>query len=204
MARLMREAGLVGRRRRRHPRRRSTNENARFAPNLLARKFRVDRPNRSWVVDFSCVPTRQGLLYVAVVLDLFSRRIVGWAMGRHAHTELVLEALDAAYKSRRPAPGLLHHSDRGAQYASDEYFAVLRARAIEPSMSRPGQCLDNAVVESFFRTLKTELVQHRRFATRDEARAAIFEYIECFYNQRRLHSTLGYLSPHCFEQENLG
>jgi transposase InsO family protein len=156
-------------------------------------------PNRKWVTDITYVPTREGWLYLAVVLDLFSRKVVGWAMDTQMTVELPLRALRMALHSRRPQPGLLHHSDRGSQYASYVYQAVLQSQAIQQSMSRTANCYDNAVMESFFASLKAELVHHVRFSSIVEARAQIFHYIEAFYNRQRLHSSLGYLSPNAFE-----
>ncbi|NOK36940.1 IS3 family transposase [Corallococcus exercitus] len=146
------------------------------------------------------MPTREGWVYLAVVLDLFSRRIIGWAMDRCIDRHLVLSALDMALKGRRPPAGLLHHSDRGSQYASEDYQRALASRGIQCSMSRKGNCWDNAVVESFFSTLKTELVHEVDFLTRESAKAALFEFIEVFYNRKRRHSSLGYVSPVEFEK----
>jgi transposase InsO family protein len=159
------------------------------------------RPNRrpqKWVADLSYIDTDEGWLYLATVMDLFSRRIVGWAMSDHMETPLVEEALRMALIRRRPSASLLHHSDRGSQYASKDYRALLAAWGITVSMSRTGDCYDNAVMESFFGTLKTECATER-YASRAQARTDIFEYIEVWYNRQRRHSTLGYLSPHAFE-----
>ena len=169
------------------------------APNLLARAFVAEKPDQKWVADITYVSTREGWLYVAVILDLFSRRVVGHHTSSRLTTDLVTRALNHALCSRRPAAGLLHHSDRGAQYTSEAHLSLLRQRGAVASMSRSGECYDNAVAESFFATLKTELIHHRRFATRAEAATAIFRYIELFYNPTRLHSTLGYMSPVQFE-----
>jgi transposase InsO family protein len=169
------------------------------AENLLNREFAADRPNQKWVTDITCIPTDEGWLYLAGVLDLFSRKIVGWAMADHLRTDLVSEALQMAIQHRCPGEGLLHHSDRGVQYASEDYQQLLDEHHMEVSMSGRGDCWDNACAESFWGTLKTELVHHERFATREAARRAIFEYIEVFYNRKRLHSSLGYLSPEAFE-----
>jgi putative transposase len=149
--------------------------------------------------DITYVPTDQGWLYVAAVIDLCSRKIVGWSMAEHMETELVSNALSTALSRRQPDKGLLHHSDRGVQYASDGYRQLLADREIRVSMSRKGDCYDNAVMESFWATLKTELVHQTHYATREEARSSIFEYIEVFYNRNRLHSTIGYVSPELFE-----
>jgi transposase InsO family protein len=171
------------------------------APNLLGRDFAADAPDRRWAADVTYVPTGEGWLYLAAVLDLCSRKVVGWAMADHLRAELCLDALGMALGRRRPAEGLLHHSDRGTQYACGDYRDLLRSHGIACSMSRAGDCYDNAVVESFFKTLKVELVYQAHYATRAQARRAVFEYIEVFYNRRRLHSSLGYVSPEQFEAE---
>lgn len=165
---------------------------------MLNRQFKAECPNQKWVADISYIDTDAGWLYLATVMDLFSRRIVGWAMDDHMETSLVENALRMALRRRRPAAGLLHHSDRGSQYASKDYRALLAARGITVSMSRTGDCYDNAVIESFFGTLKSECTTER-YATRAEARTDIFEYIEVWYNRQRRHSTLGYLCPRDFE-----
>jgi putative transposase len=201
VARLMREHGLVARpRRRRFVRTTDSRHGYRIAPNLLARDFAPELPNRAWATDITYIATKQGWLYLAVILDLYSRKVVGWSMQPYLDRRLVLAALEMAIASRRPAPGLVHHSDRGVQYACDEYQRTLAEAEIVPSMSRKADCWDNAVVESFFSTLKQELVYRRQFTSHDEARAAIFEYVEGFYNRRRRHSTLGYLSPMEYER----
>jgi putative transposase len=174
------------------------------APNALNRQFQVDRPNRVWAGDLTYVWTREGWLYLAVVLDLYSRIVIGWAMGSRLTVELAERALTMALAQRKPTAGLLHHSDRGSQYAAYRYQRLLDDHDITPSMSRTGNCWDNACVESFFGTLKRELVYHRRYATREEARQDIFEYIEVFYNRTRRHSTLGYDSPAEFEAKAAG
>lgn len=168
-------------------------------PNRLNRQFAVAQPNRVWAGDITYVWTAEGWLYLAVVLDLYSRRVIAWGMGRRLTQELVTEALTMAVAHRRPAGRVLHHTDRGVQYAATGYRQVLASHGLTASMSRRGNCWDNAVVESFFHTLKTELVHHRRYATRGEARQDIFEWIEVFYNRVRRHSTLGYRSPAEFE-----
>jgi transposase InsO family protein len=199
--RLMRCMGLVGRGpRRRFVRTTDSNHGFSVAPNLLDRQFQPDAPDRVWATDITYIPTAKGWLYLAVVLDLFSRKVVGWSMQPYLDRRLVLAALGMALADRRPGPGLLHHSDRGVQYACDDYQRLLRDEDIVVSMSRKGNCWDNAVVESFFSTLKLELVYRCRFADHDAARATIFRYIEGFYNRRRLHSTLGYLSPVEYER----
>jgi len=169
------------------------------APNVLGRKFEAELPDRKWAVDITYVPTGEGWLYLAGVIDLCSRKVVGWSMAEHMRTDLVADALSMALARRSPGEGLLHHSDRGVQYASEDYQHLLRSHGIECSMSGKGDCWDNAVMESFWGTLKTELVNHEHYRTRAQARASIFEYIEVFYNRTRLHSSLGYLSPEQFE-----
>jgi transposase InsO family protein len=169
------------------------------AGNILDRQFYPDRPDAAWAADITYIPTAEGWLYLAVVLDLFSRRVVGWATADHLRSELACDALRMALEHRRPRGELLHHSDRGVQYAGAAYGQLLAGHGIEPSMSRTGNCWDNAVTESFFSTLKRELVHHESYATREEARRSLFEYIEVFYNRRRRHSTLGYRSPAEYE-----
>jgi putative transposase len=170
------------------------------AENLLARQFTVTRPNAVWVADITYIWTLEGWLYLAAVMDLYARRIVSWAMSHRIDGELTLSALRQALAHRRPSAGLLHHSDRGKQYAAGGDQRLLRDHGIVCSMSRKGDCWDNAPMESFFGTLKQELVYHERFATRDEAKATIFEYIEVFYNRQRRHSSAGSYSPVEFEQ----
>jgi len=172
-----------------------------IAENLLGRDFTTPEPDRTWVADLTYIWTSEGWLYLAVIIDLFSRRVVGWSMAEHLHTEVVLSALEAALGQRQPAEaGLLFHSDRGSQYASRDYQAALQQAQLTCSMSRRGNCWDNAVAESFFGTLKTELIHPRIFPTRTLARTVIAEWIEVFYNRQRLHSTLGYVSPVQFEE----
>jgi transposase InsO family protein len=204
VARLMRDDGLVGRAPRRRGVRTTDSTHAYpTAPNLLDRQFDVSgvAVNRVWVSDITYVPTREGWLYLAVVLDLASRRVVGWAMRETLETELASAALRMAVGARRPPPGLIHHSDRGVQYACAEYRALLEAHGMRASMSRRGDCWDNAVAESFFATLELELIVRSVWPTRDDARRAIFRYIETWYNRARRHSTLGYRSPATYEQE---
>jgi transposase InsO family protein len=165
------------------------------APNRLDRCFDQKLPNQAWAADITYVPTDEGWLYLASVIDLCSRRIVGWAMADHLRTELCADALTMALQSRKPGEGLMHHSDRGVQYACGEYRGLLEDHAMTCSMSGKGDCYDNAVMESFFKTLKSELVYQRKYATRAQAKASIFEYIEVFYNRKRRHSSLGYKSP---------
>jgi transposase InsO family protein len=169
------------------------------APNVLDRNFTASRRDEVWLCDLTYIPTGEGFLYLAGVLDLWSRRIVGWSMAEHLRAELAMDAVAMATARRRPAPGLLHHSDRGVQYACGEYRDLIEAWGMAASMSRTGNCYDNAPAESFWATLKNELMSDRTFATRAQARAAIFEYIEVFYNRQRIHSSLGYVSPESFE-----
>jgi putative transposase len=173
---------------------------ARVAPNLLDQDFTASRPNEKWTGDITSVWTYEGWLYLAVVLDLFSRRVIGWAMATTQDETLIEMALRMALVGRRPIAQLLFHSDRGSQYTSDAYRAVLAQACITVSMSRTGNCYDNAVTESFFGTLKGECVERTCFQTRREARQIIFEYMECFYNRVRRHSSLGYVSPVAYEQ----
>jgi len=201
IARLMRENGLCGRRRRRFRTTTQSNHAHPVAENVLARQFTTEAPNAVWVSDITYIWTLEGWLYLGVILDLYSRRVVGWAMGARIDQELTLRALRMALSDRRPKPGLVHHSDRGSQYAAKRYRRLLAARRIDCSMSRKGDCWDNAVAESFFATLKVELVYETQFITRDQARRAIFEYIEGFYNRVRRHSHLGYVSPAAYERE---
>jgi putative transposase len=201
VARLMRDEGLVARRRRRFVCTTDSRHGFAIAPNIVDRNFAPEGPNRVWATDITYVPTKKGWLYLAVVLDLYSRKVVGWSMQPYLDRRLVLAALQMAIDARRPAPGtLVHHSDRGVQYACDDYRQALADAEIVPSMSRKANCWDNAVVESFFSTLKQELVYRTTFPDLDGARAALFEYIEGFYNRRRLHSSLGYLSPVDYER----
>jgi putative transposase len=171
------------------------------APNLLARDFTARRPDERWVTDITYVSTEAGWVYLAVILDLFSRAVVGWSVDTTLSTRLPLAALDAAIQRRRPDAGLMHHSDRGCQYTSQDYRAALCAMDITVSMSRKGNCWDNAVAESFFATLKGELIHRRTWRDAYDVRQGVFEYIEVFYNRRRLHSSLGYKPPAVVEQE---
>jgi putative transposase len=204
VARLMREEGLVARPRKR-PRVSTTDSNHDhpIAPNRLAREFDVNGIglNRVWVADITYIPTREGTFYLATVLDLGSRRCVGWAMRDTLEVELALSALRMARAARAPGPGLIHHSDRGSQYTSGDYRAELAAHGMIASMSGKGDCYDNAVAESFFSTLEFELLMQNDWHTREDARRAIFRYIETWYNRRRRHSTLGYVSPAEYEQQ---
>jgi transposase InsO family protein len=202
VARLMREQGLTGTPKRRYrPKTTDSDHDDRVAKNLLDRQFEAGSPNRAWVGDITYLPTRAGWVYLAVLIDLFSRKVVGWSLQKHMQTELCLEALHQAVAIRQPAAGMLHHTDRGSQYTSDDYQDALKAFGATPSMSRKGNCWDNAVAESFFGTLEQELVlqQEEVWANEIAARAAVGDYIHCFYNQQRRHSTLGQISPVEFE-----
>jgi putative transposase len=200
VAKLMRQAKIRAKTRRRFvPRTTDSAHQQPVADNTLNRNFTARAPDRKWVADITYVPTAGGWLYLAAVLDLFSRKIVGWSMADHMKTDLVSDALQMALRRRDPKQGLLHHSDRGVQYASDEYQKLLTDHDIRISMSGKGDCWDNAVMESFWATLKMELIYQQEYATRMEARFSIFEYIEVFYNRQRLHSSLGYVSPESFE-----
>jgi putative transposase len=201
--RLMRENGLQGRRRRRFKRTTDSKHSGPIARNLLARDFRVSEPNRAWVTDVTAIATGEGWLFLAAILDLYSRRVVGWATSSNNDTALALDALQAALTSRKPPPGLVHHSDRGSPYASDGYRAKLRAHRVRRSMSRKGDCWDNAVAESFFATLRSELVDHACYPTQHAARTSIGDYIDNFYNVERRHSYLDYLNPIEFELRSL-
>lgn len=197
--RLMRELGLCPKRRRHF--RITTNSKHPFEvhPNLLERNFKVTGSNQVWVSDITYIWTGEGWLYLATVIDLFSRRVVGWSMSESLKAQIAIDALEMAIATRKPAPGLIHHSDRGVQYACGEYQKILSRVGMRPSMSRKGDCWDNSVAESFFSTLKKELVWRTKFETREHARREIFEFIEVFYNRQRMHSYLGYLSPVEFE-----
>lgn len=197
--RLMRESGLRARQKRRFRRTTDSNHRLPVAPNVLERRFEVAAPNQVWVTDVTYIPTAEGWLYLAAMLDLFSRRVIGWAASESNDRGLALDTLNVALRARRPRPGLVHHSDRGSPYASDDYRQTLARRGIHASMSRTGDCWDNAVAESFFATLKAELVDHQHYRTREEAIASIGDYIERFYNPTRRHSYLGYKSPIEFE-----
>ncbi|WP_437492351.1 IS3 family transposase [Sorangium sp. So ce1014] len=199
VARLMRAQRLAACRTRRFRCTTDSRHNGPIAPNVIARQFDTQAPNQVWVTDVTYIPTGEGWLYLAVILDLFSRRVVGWSASATNDRALALAALTPALRARRPAPGLVHHSDRGSPYASDDYRGVLGAHGLIPSMSRAGDCWDNAVAESFFATLKAELVEQERYPTRAAAIASIGDYIENFYNLKRRHSRLAYMSPIEFE-----
>ena len=195
VARLMRESGLRGRFPRRFRRTTDSRHGHRIAPNVLERNFESRAPNEVWVGDITYVPTTEGWLFLAVLLDLFSRRIVGWAMSDHIDTELALSALRMAINEREPTPGLIHHTDRDVRYASDEYQAELTRHGMQPSMSRRADCWDNAVAESVFATLEKELLSTAHLKTRAETRGAIAQYIDDYYNTRRRHSFIDYATP---------
>ena len=202
VARLMRGAGLRGVSRRKGPRTTQRDEQHRPAPDLVERDFTAEGPDRLWVADITYVATWAGFLYLAVVLDAFSRRIVGWAMADHLRASLVLDALDMALQQRRPE-AVIHHSDQGSQYTSIAFGKRCRQAGVRPSMGSVGDCYDNAMCESFFATLECELLDRQRFRSHAEAKMALFQFIEGWYNPRRRHSAIGYLSPIEFERSNL-
>jgi putative transposase len=203
-ARLMRQAGFYGRRKRRcYPQDAGTRAEHLIAKNLLERRFAAAGPNRQWVADFTYLWTAEGWLYVAAVIDLYSRRVVGWSMSSSMTAQLVTDALMMALWRRGRPVQLVHHSDQGSQYTSEAFQRLLAEHGIVCSMSRRGDCWDNAAMESFFSTMKTERTSRKNYTTRDEARADVFDFIERFYNHRRRHSTLGYMSPAEFERVNV-
>jgi transposase InsO family protein len=201
VARLMKQAGLAAKMKARFKCTTQQNPKAQAAPNLLQQNFSAKALNQVWVADITYIPTWEGWLYVATVLDLFSRRIVGLAMRERMTAALVVSAVNQAVTHRKPEPGLIHHSDRGSQYTSEDFQKLLKAKGLTASMSGTGCCFDNAAAESFFHTLKTEHVYFEDYQTREEAKLSIFEYVEAFYNRTRRHSTLGYVSPAMFEQQ---
>lgn len=200
VAGLMREAGISARVKRRFVRTTDSNHSLPVAANVLDRRFEVTGPNAVWVADITYIPTREGWVYLAAVEDLFSRRVVGWSMDATMTSRLVVDALGMALSGRRPGEGVLAHSDRGSQYASEHYQRVLAGEGVVCSMSRRGDCWDNAPMESFFATLKKELVHREDYPTREAAKASLFEYIEVFYNRVRRHSSLGFVSPAEYER----
>ena len=200
VARLMRKNGIQAVHKRRFRVTTKSNPTHPVTPNLLDRNFTAEKPNKKWTSDITYIRTKEGWLYLAAVLDLFSRRIVGWAMSKRITSNLVVNALEMAVQQRKPAAGLLHHSDRGSQYTGKTYRELLAANEMLVSMSGKGDCWDNAPTESFFSSLKREQVHHQNYETRDSARTDIFFYIEAFYNRKRRHSTLGYLNPATFEE----
>ncbi len=204
VARLMKAAGLRAKTKRKfRVKTTDSKHNHPIAPDLLGGDFSASGPNQAWVSDITYIPTDEGWLYLASTMDLFSRLIVGWSMSASLEATVVIDAIKMAIDRRSPRGGLIHHSDRGVQYACKDFRDLLEAHGMQASMSRKGNCYDNAAKESFFHTLKTELVHHEHYRTRAEARASIFEYIEAFYNRQRMHSTLGYRSPVEFEIENV-
>ena len=200
VARLMRLRGLRAKQTKRYKTTTKRNKADPVAPNLLKRDFVAEQPNQKWLTDITYIPTLEGWLYLAAVLDLYSRRIVGWAMSGRMTSDLTRDALKMAIRQRQPGADLIHHSDQGSQYTAGEYQQLLKDRDIQVSMNGVGTWYDNAPMESFFGSLKSEWVHHRVYRTRDEARADIFYYIEAFYNRRRLHSSLDYLSPEAYER----
>jgi len=203
VARLMRKDGLYAKTKRKFRVTTDSNHAQPVAPNLLNREFNPAQPNQAWVSDITYIWTTEGWLYLAIVMDLYSRTIVGWSMANRMTRQLVMDALVLAAKRRNPPGGLLHHSDRGSQYASEDFQALLLKYGMICSMSRTGNCWDNAPAESFFSILKRELVFHNRYQSRAQARLSIFDYIERFYNRRRIHASLGYVTPSEFEELNL-
>jgi putative transposase len=200
VARLMRLRGLQAKQTKRFKTTTKRNKAHPVAPNLLDRNFEADRPDRKWLADITYIATLEGWLYLAAILDLYTRRIVGWAMSDRMTSDLTTAALEMALLQRQPEAGLVHHSDRGSQYTDRKYQALLKSHGIRASMNGAGSWYDNAPMESFFGTLKSELVHHCVYHTRDEAKADVFYYIESFYNRRRRHSALDYLSPEVYEQ----
>lgn len=201
VARLMKKAGIEAKMKKRFKVTTKANPKAKAAPNLLKQDFTADAPNQRWVADLTYVATSEGWLYVAIILDLFSRKIVGLAMEERMTADLVLKALEQAVLHRKPQAGLIHHSDKGSQYTSQDFQSLLTLYGLIASMSGTGNCFDNATAETFFHTLKTEHIYFEYYETRAQARESIFEYIEVFYNRKRRHSTLGYLSPEMFEKQ---
>ena len=203
VARLRRQAGIEARRKRKFRLAYQARHTEPAPPNLLRWPFKAAYPDQIWVTDVTFIPTRSGWLYLAVLIDLYSRLVVGWSMKDRPNQELVNEALMMAVEQRRPKPGLIHHSDQGILYSSGSYLALLKKYAMLRSMSGKGNCYDNAVAESFFSSLKNEIIHHRDYKTRDEARAEIFEYIEMFYNRKRLHQSLNYQTPMQYKSDGV-
>ena len=200
VGRIMRQNGISVVRTHKHKVTTDSNHKFNIAPNLLNRNFSADQPNQKWVVDISYIWTREGWLYLAVVLDLYSRRVIGWAVSNRMKRDLAIRALEMAVALRKPAKGCIHHSDRGSQYCSHDYQKLLRKHGFKASMSGKGNCYDNAAMETFFKTIKAELIWRHSWQTRRDAEIAIFEYINGFYNPRRRHSALGWKSPLAFER----
>lgn len=203
VARLMKINGICAKTKKKFKATTDSEHNLPVAENLLGQNFKVDAPNKVWVSDITYIPTGEGWLYLAVVIDLFNRQVVGWAMNERMKKELAMEAFAQAILQRGPGPGLIHHTDRGSQYASEAFQGMVAHHRARSSMSGKGNCYDNACAETFFKTLKTELVYFNKYQTRSEAKESIFEYIEVFYNRERKHSTLGYRSPVEFERLRL-
>jgi len=203
VAKIMRYYGIRAKTRRKYKLTTDSKHSKNIAPNLLQREFVINEINKVWVGDITYIWTREGWLYLSTVIDLYSRRVVGWSIGKRITKELVIKSLSDAMNKRKPEKGLIFHSDRGSQYASDEFVGLLKNNDAIPSMSRKGDCWDNAVAESFFKTIKSEMIYWYKFRTRAEAELRIFEYIEIFYNKNRLHSSNGYMSPIDFEREKL-
>jgi putative transposase len=197
--RLMHQNGIFRKSKRKFKITTDSKHNLPVAPNLLNREFIVESPNKAWVSDITYIWTDEGWLYLAVFIDLFSRKVVGWSMDTRISRKLILDAIEMAFVRMYPSPGLIVHSDRGSQYASDDFRRKIEKLGFKQSMSRKGDCWDNAVAESFFGTIKTEMIYNKKFKTIEEARRNIFDYVEVFYNRVRLHSTLGYMSPDEFE-----
>lgn len=202
VARIRRVNGIVAKRRKRFVVTTRSKNTKWVAPNLLQRDFSVQQPNQVWVGDVTFVPTQQGWLYLAVLIDLYSRQVIGWSMSNRNNTPLLLGALEMAIARRQPSKGLIHHSDQGQTYAAQSYRDLLAQNSMTPSMSRKGDCWDNAVAESFFATVEFELIEQQVFPTRDQARSAIFDFIEVFYNRQRAHQSLGYRTPLEVDQES--
>lgn len=200
VARLMRERGINAKLKKRKMKTTDSRHDNPVAPNVLDRNFSADAPNTKWVSDITGIETGEGWLYLAAIVDIYSRFVVGWSMGKERDEELITNAAEMALARRHPGAGLLHHSDRGSQYTSEGYQTLLKQHGIEISMSRKGDCYDNALMESFFGTLKEECVERQKFQTRSEAKQVVFEYMEVFYNRQRKHSALGYVSPADYEK----
>jgi transposase InsO family protein len=200
IAALMKRYGLAARASSNHKKTQAARNTKGFAANVLARQFSADKPNQKWVSDTTFIETRQGWLYLATIIDLFSRKVIGWSMSTHNNTELVSNALKMAVKQKPKQQPVILHSDQGSTYRAEQYLALFKSQHIKQSMSAKGDCYDNAVAESFFGTLKTELIAGERYPSREQARKTIFEYIELFYNRVRRHSSLNYLSPVNFEK----
>ena len=203
VARIRHKNAIYAKRRRRFVVTTKSKQGHEIAPNVLNREFATDSPNKAWVGDVTFVWTRQGWIYLAVLLDLYSRKVVGWSMGNRNNSTLVIDCLEMAIQHRQPPKGIVHHTDRGSTYTSEKYRAMLQDNGMISSMSRKGNCWDNAVSESFFGNLKNELTYWKEYQSRDQARADIFKYIEVFYNRQRLHQTLDYVSPTDYEMMNV-